>query len=166
MKKLFFALITLCFLLSCNDTKSKVTVQKNQEPEPSFTSFGDVITSNNVLSENQMTTTYENLTPGDTLQVKFKAVVNSVCQSKGCWMRVDLGQQQAIVKFKDYGFFVPKDLAGQEVIMEGKAFVAEVSVDEQRHYAEDAGKTKAEIALINEPEITISFLADGVIIKD
>ena len=164
MKKLFFALITLCFLLSCNDTKSKVTVQKNQEPEPSFTSFGDVITSNNVLSENQMTTTYENLTPGDTLQVKFKAIVNSVCQSKGCWMRVDLGQEQAMVKFKDYGFFVPKDLAGQEVIMQGKAFVAEVSVDEQRHYAEDAGKTPEEVLAITEPKKTLSFESSGVLV--
>ena len=31
---------------------------------------------------------------------------------------------------------------------------------------EDAGKSKLEISKINEPEITLSFLADGVIIKN
>ena len=107
---------------------------------------------------------YQNLTPGDTLDVKFKAVVNSVCQSKGCWMRVALGQDQAMVKFKDYGFFMPKDLAGQEVIMQGKAFVAEVSVDEQRHYAEDAGKTPEEVLAITEPKKTLSFESSGVLV--
>ena len=40
------------------------------------------------------------------------------------------------------------------------------SVKELRHYAEDAGKSKEEIDLITEPEITISFLADGVLIKE
>ena len=69
-----------------------------------------------------------------------------------------------MVKFKDYGFFMPKDIAGKEVIINGKAYVEEVSVDEQRHYAEDAGKTKEEIAKITEPKRTFSFEADGVLI--
>ena len=43
-------------------------------------------------------------------------------------------------------------------------FVNEVSVDEQRHYAEDAGKSKEEIALITEPKKTYSFEADGVLL--
>jgi hypothetical protein len=79
-------------------------------------------------------------------------------------MRVALGQDQAMVKFKDYGFFMPKDLAGQEVIMQGKAFVAEVSVDEQRHYAEDAGKTPEEVLAITEPKKTLSFESSGVLV--
>ena len=74
--------------------------------------------------------------------------------------------QQVMVKFKDYGFFVPKDIAGKEVIVNGKAFVEEVSVEDQRHYAEDAGKTEEEIAAISSPKKTFSFEADGVLIKD
>ena len=74
--------------------------------------------------------------------------------------------EEAMVKFKDYGFFMPKDISGKEVILNGKAFVNEVPVDEQRHYAEDAGKSKEEIAAITQPKKTYSFEADGVLIKD
>ena len=105
MKKLLFVLITSLIVISCKESKSEVIAEKNQEVQTNFTSFGDVITSDNVLSQDEMAASYQNLTPGDTLEVKFTAVVNSVCQSKGCWMRVAIGQDQAMVKFKDYGFF-------------------------------------------------------------
>jgi len=59
---------------------------------------------------------------------------------------------------------MPKNIAGKEVIMNGKAFVEEVSVNEQRHYLEDAGATAEEIAAITEPKKTLSFLADGVLL--
>ena len=81
-------------------------------------------------------------------------------------MKVDLEDgNQVMVKFKDYGFFVPKDIAGKEVIINGKAFVNEVPIDELRHYAEDAGKSKEEIVAITKPERTFSFEADGVLLK-
>jgi hypothetical protein len=35
-----------------------------------------------------------------------------------------------------------------------------------KHYAEDAGKSADEIALITEPSYDVNFIADGVIIKD
>ena len=52
-----------------------------------------------------------------------------------------------------------------EAILNGKAFVDVVSVDELKHYAKDGGKSAAEIAKITKPEVTYSFLADGVYIK-
>ena len=164
MKKLLFIAITILFVVACKQNTPDAITLISKDTQTDFTSFGDVITSDNVLSQDDMAVSYQNLTPGDTLEVKFKAVVNSVCQSKGCWMRVDLGQDQAMVKFKDYGFFMPKDLAGQEVIMQGKAFVAEVSVDEQRHYAEDAGKTQEEVLAITTPKKTLSFESSGVLV--
>ena len=51
-----------------------------------------------------------------------------------------------------------------EVIVNGKAYVTEVSVEEQRHYLEDAGKSAEEIAAITEPKKTYSFEADGVLL--
>ena len=72
--------------------------------------------------------------------------------------------EQVMVKFKDYGFFMPKNIAGKEVIVNGKAYVTEVSVEEQRHYAEDAGMSSEEIAMITEPKKTYSFEADGVLL--
>ena len=103
---------------------------------------------------------------GDSINSKMIAKVNSVCQAKGCWMTLDLGdEQEVMVKFKDYGFFVPKDISGKEVIINGKAYVKEVSIDVQRHYAEDAGKSLEEIAAITEVKKTFSFEADGVLLK-
>ena len=80
-------------------------------------------------------------------------------------MILEIGDDEAMVKFKDYGFFMPKNIAGKSVIVNGKAFVAEVGVDEQRHYAEDAGKPQDEIEAIIDAKRTLSFEADGVLIK-
>ena len=52
-----------------------------------------------------------------------------------------------------------------DVVMNGKAYVSETSVEELRHYAEDAGKSEEEITAITEPERTFSFEADGVLLK-
>src|SRR5688572_642465 len=45
----------------------------------------------------------------DKFSGKVNGKVTSVCQEKGCWMMVarDNGEP-VMVKFKDYGFFMPK----------------------------------------------------------
>lgn len=132
----------------------------------SYQSIGDPITANAAESVATMSKKYSKMRVGDTIQVKMIGEVDEVCQNKGCWMKVNLKDgQQVMVKFKDYGFFMPKDIQGKEVIINGKAYVNEVPVDEQRHYAEDAGKSEEEIAAITEPKMTYSFEADGVLLK-
>ncbi len=100
--------------------------------------------------------------------VQVKGKVEGVCQAKGCWMNIvsetDPNMEPMFVKFKDYGFFMPKDIAGRTVIMQGKAFKEETSVDELRHYAEDDGKSKEEIEAITEPKVELKFMADAVIL--
>jgi len=51
------------------------------------------------------------------------------------------------------------------VIMRGKAYKEETSVDELRHYAEDEGKSAEEVAAITESIIELKFMADGVILR-
>lgn len=132
----------------------------------SYTLSGSEFSSENLISAAQMQEKYQNLKPGDTVSVAFKAEVASVCQQKGCWMNLDLGDtDEVMVRFKDYAFFVPKNIGGKEVVVHGKAFVSELSVEEQQHYAEDAGKSSEEIQAINKPAKKLSFLADGVKIK-
>jgi Domain of unknown function (DUF4920) len=97
--------------------------------------------------------------------VKLEGEVESVCQAAGCWMKVKMADGKTMrVTFKDYGFFVPKDLAGTKVIFEGQPAVKTASVADQRHYAEDAGKSKEEIAKITEPKTELTFVADGVLV--
>jgi hypothetical protein len=109
---------------------------------------------------------YKNLKPGDTVETTFSSSVNSVCVKKGCWMRLKLDEnEESLVRFKDYGFFVPKDIEGQNAIVHGKLFVNETSVEDLKHYAEDAGKSEEEIAAITESKLEYAFEADGVYLK-
>ena len=97
--------------------------------------------------------------------VKIEGEVESVCQAAGCWMKIKTADGQTMrVTFKDYGFFVPKDIAGKKVIFEGIPAVKTTSVAELQHYAEDAGKSKDEIAKINSPKMELTFVADGVLV--
>ena len=131
-----------------------------------YTLVGKNFDPGEILSSIQMQENYEGLKEGDTIDVSYTGKVASVCQSKGCWLTMNLKNgKEVMVKFKDYAFFVPKDISGKEVILNGKAYVTETSVEEQRHYAKDAGKPEAEIAAITGPSLTFSFLADGVKIK-
>ena len=110
---------------------------------------------------------FKNLSVQDTVQVQLQGTIVEVCQAKGCWMNVNLQDDaQVFVRFKDYGFFVPTNSSGKSVVMNGIAFIEEMSVDEQRHYAEDKGATKDEIAKITTPKRTLRFEADGVQISN
>ena len=119
------------------------------------------------ISSREMMHKYDGMAVADTLQAKFTGVVKEVCQEKGCWMKVELdGGEEAMVRFKDYGFFMPKDISGKEVIINGYAFVEEMSVEDQKHYAEDGGKSEDEIAKITKPKKTFGFEANGVLLNE
>ncbi|MEC8134232.1 MAG: DUF4920 domain-containing protein, partial [Bacteroidota bacterium] len=88
----------------------------------------------------------------DTVNMVIKGVIKEVCSKKGCWMRLSLtDEEDLMVRFKDYGFLVPTDASG-EVIIKGQAFETQISVEDLRHYAQDAAATEAEIAAITEPK--------------
>jgi len=102
----------------------------------------------------------------DALDIKLMGTITEVCQAKGCWMTIDLGNDQLLrVKFKDYGFFVPKNSAGKTAIIQGTAKKEIISVDELKHLAQDAGKSSEEINEINKPSEELTFIAEGVIIQ-
>jgi hypothetical protein len=93
----------------------------------------------------------------------IKGVVKEVCQEKGCWMRLEVENGETMmVRFLDYGFFMPKNIIGHTVTLDGEARIKEVSVKQQQHYAEDAGKSREEIERITTPKTEIQFIAKGV----
>lgn len=139
------ALPVFLFLISC-------------APQPSYTSFGDEITSEQPMSTNDFLATVSE----QEESFKIEGVVEEVCQSKGCWMKIKNDQGKSIrVTFKDYGFFVPKDIAGREVILEGTASLTELEEDLAKHYADDSGKEYEE-SMREE----VSVVASGVLLKD
>jgi hypothetical protein len=100
---------------------------------------------------------------GSEGQVKVEGAIFEVCAIKGCWMKMrgDDGKEM-LVRFKDYGFFVPRNAAGRKAWITGKAERVELSVEALRHLAEDGGKSAAEIATITKPEVQTTFMADAV----
>ncbi|MGZ5189168.1 MAG: DUF4920 domain-containing protein, partial [Kaistella sp.] len=95
--------------------------------------------------------------------VAVKGKVTDVCDKKGCWLTVETeNNEKFFVKMKDYAFFVPTALKGKNVILEGNAETKVITVDEQKHYAEDAKKSQAEIDAITKPQEEIRFVASGI----
>ena len=96
---------------------------------------------------------------------KITGKVTEVCQEKGCWMKIEKADgEKLMVKFKDYAYFMPKNIEGKEVVLEGETIVKEVSVKQLQHYAKDAGKSEEEIKKITSPKKETQFIAKGVLV--
>ena len=162
MKKIIYATFVLLALASC---KKNEEVKVEQKPV-SYAEFGDKINDLGAISKEELFEKYKAMKEADTLEVKVASKIVDVCQKKGCWMNLELDKNStAFVKFKDYGFFMPLNAAGSDVVVNGKAFLELTSVDDLKEYAKDAGKSQAAIDSIVSPERNYSFLADGVLIK-
>ena len=166
MNKIGIVMLLSFVIVACNSAK-KDTNKENKIVENTYSSFGDTVSASDYLSSNDALSNYKALKLGDTINLKFNANIKEVCSKKGCWMTLPAGNddETIMVRFKDYGFFMPLDAAGKEVIVAGKAFVNEVSVADLKHYAEDAGKSSDEIANITEPAMEFAFEANGVLLK-
>jgi hypothetical protein len=127
-------------------------------------SFGEGVKKGNVITTAEIDSTLGKSTKKD---MKVTGVVTLVCQKKGCFMNLAMPNGKAMfVNFKDYAFFMPKDLAGKKVVIDGFAERKETSVEDQKHFAEDAKKPAEEIAKITTPKKEIVFEAKGVVILE
>jgi len=167
MKRINILLVFFFTITILSAQNSQPEIEQDAVEPKALPSFGMLIDENNVISASEMSEKYVRLKATDTLKTKFVAKVTEVCQSKGCWMRLELENgQETMVRFKDYGFFMPMDIKGKEVVVNGLAFVEEMSIEEQKHYAKDGGKSEAEIAEIKTTKKTFGFQADGVLLKE
>jgi len=92
--------------------------------------------------------------------VRTEGTVAAVCQEKGCWMTLKSGDASVRVRFKDYGFFVPKDCAGATVTLEGVFEVKTIPEKTAKHYAAETPGGKPDAVKGDQKEF--SFLASGV----
>lgn len=164
MKKIFFLACISTALISCKkQVESSATIT---EPVIIFED-GETISAEGAIDKSEMLAKFKTMQEGDTISVKFKSTILSVCQKKGCWMNMDLeGEKDAFIRFKDYEFFVPLNATEHKTIVEGKAYLSIISVNELKHYAKDAGQSENEIEAITEPKITYTIMAHGVQIYD
>lgn len=124
--------------------------------------YGVKITETGAISISELSVL---LKSKDTVAVKIKAKALSSCASKGCWMTLQIDEKnEAFVKMKDYGFFVPMAISGRNVVLDGIAFIKTTTVEELKHYAEDGKKSQIEIDAIKEAKQEIRFLANGILV--
>lgn len=187
MQKIFLFLLVGLFVYACSPEATEAADKTAQEElaentaeadEPEVITFpADSVSEDGSRSFHGFRISEEGAQPIASLatlmegkgeiETKLEGTIEACCAKKGCWMTMPLADGSTMrVRFKDYGFFVPKDAGGKIAIIEGKAFNDTTSVADLRHYAEDAGKSKEEIEKITEPEIAVNFEATGVIIKD
>lgn len=99
----------------------------------------------------------------ESITTTVKAKVLDVCPKKGCWIKLAVNDSTtAFVKMKDYEFFVPLAAKGKTVVINGDVAMITTSVEELRHYAQDAKKPKAEIDAITQPKKEIRLTATGI----
>ncbi len=157
MKKILLA--ALCFI-------SAFAYAQTDGPKPAApgVTYGKGTTADKALTTAALSSA---LSSKPEFKGKVTGKVVEVCKVKGCFMRLAKDDGTTVlVQFKDYSYFMPQNIVGKTVVVEGDATVKETSVKDLQHLASDAGKSKEEIAAITKPKKDISVMADGVLVVD
>ncbi len=123
--------------------------------------FGVRTTVDSAVSVNNLSAL---LQEKSSVDVKVKGKVVEVCKAEGCWIKMETANGPMMIKMKDHSFLVPLDLNGKNIVVQGTATFKETTVEMLKHYAEDAGKSKEEIAAIKEGRKETSIQATGILV--
>jgi hypothetical protein len=160
MKKIITYIFLLILGLTACNSSVKTELRGPQTLKGNV--YGDSVLDNSIKDINTIQSLMQkNL----SMKLKVKGVVDDVCKKKGCWITMKLANGQTMrVTFKNYAFFVPKDIKGRQIVVDGEAKIDSVSIEAQRHFAEDSGLSKEEIAKITTAKTNLAFEAKGVVI--
>ena len=136
--------------------------QPPEGPSNKGMTFGVATTDKGAVNANELSSV---LDPKESKEIKVKGKVVEVCKAEGCWLRMETaGGETMMIRMKDHKFFVPVSMQGKTIVADGTATLKETSVEMLKHYAEDAGKSKEEIATIKEPKKEIVLQAKGILV--
>jgi len=157
-KKLLYVFALAIFAIACNNATSTPTAK---EGDKSF--HGEKITADGAL---EIDAVLAKLGDKEKIETKMIGTVESVCQKKGCWMIVDGSPNGNVrVTFKDYGFFVPTNISGHRVIVEGVIDEANEGEESKHHYEKEEGMTAEQAEEVIEAGRNLAIVASGVIIE-
>lgn len=135
-------LVAVLFLAGC--AANKATFGEPAKEPPAVLKVDDVM-KNAAKYEGKM--------------VRVEGYVMAVCPGSGCWM--ELCQCKEPCKHERLHVWftfdksttrVPVEAVGHKAIAEGKLVMAELSVDEQRHFGEEKGMSREELNRITKPK--------------
>lgn len=147
MKKSLFVIILLVIWAGSLFAQSNSEVIRLSEPvyeTEEFEVFGEKIDASAIKSAQRLTEIIDS--PQKEGPVKLITTVAQVCRKKGCFFFASDKNYTARITFKDYGFFIPTDSEGKEVVLVGKFSEKILSEEQAKHFAEDAGKNPDEIS--------------------
>lgn len=150
MKKIIF--ISAFFL-------AVITVNAQIQPAATGVVYGKISDEGKPLAVDKLESTLKE----NKYEGKITGKVAEVCQAEGCWIKLEKADGSTMmIRSKNHSFFMPTNLVGKMVVVEGEAEVKEISEAQRKHYAEDAGKSAKEIKKIKGSEKQIVFQANGV----
>ena len=156
MKKIFFSALVLLAIGANAQDKEKVQAAKGVV-------YGEVSVDDKSIAAEDV----KDKLKDDKFDGQIKAKVVEVCKAEGCWIKVERKDgTPMMVRVKNHAFLMPENIVGKTVIIEGNATIKEVSEEMRKHYAEDGGKSKEEIAKIKGSEKDVQFAAKGVKVLD
>ncbi len=148
---------TAGFVLALNLMLGAVLVPAAEGQDASARSFGAPIRLETETPLAQVLAHPERYAEGPVL---IRGRITDVCQRKGCWTVVADGEATLRIRFKDYGFFVPKDIRGQFALAEGEVRVETQTQEMARHFASES--SGADPAAIVGPQRVVAFTATGL----
>ncbi len=154
MKKILLLISILVFAFTVN-------AQPPEGPADKGMTFGVATTEKDAVNASDLSTI---LTSTEPKEIKVRGKVTEVCKAEGCWLRMETAGGTMMIRMKDHKFFVPVSMQGKTIVADGTATLKETSVEMLKHYAEDAGKSKEEIAAIKEPKKEVVLQAKGILV--
>ena len=140
------------------DAKKQPAKKTGKLDEKRYDHFGEGAHEGKVLTPSELAA---NIQKYQDQKVLVRGEVVGVCKTRGCWLIVSDGKAQVRVKATCGDWGVPTDCEGRSAIAEGVFAERDVSVAEQRHYLEDAGKLE-EMKKVTEPVKGLGLQAEGV----
>ena len=158
MKKLFCASLVLLSLAAQAQESDDI------KPAAKGVSYGSAMAdATTIVDVNELQAKMAN----GVFEGQITGKVKEVCQTMGCWFKLEKADGTTLmVKTKDHAFFLPKNLVGKTVAIQGTASLKEETEAKRKHYAEDAGKSKEEIKQIKGSVTEVQFKASGVRVLD
>tara|TARA_B100000609_G_scaffold189237_1_gene176061 strand:- start:456 stop:932 length:477 start_codon:yes stop_codon:yes gene_type:complete len=152
-------ILTIGLIFSCSNPNGDQALTNTKESY-----YGDLINNSDIINISEVK---NSISQNGKIETKIQGKILSTCAKKGCWMKLKTEEDTLMVRFKDYGFFVPKEgVEGCNAIIQGEAYYDTLTVELLQHYAQDAGKSEDEILSITEPDYNFLFEANGVIIQE
>lgn len=141
MKNTLLALLLL-FLVS-----NSILAQEKVKAEPAKTgiNYGKTVNQKNAITVKALE---DKLHTKDNFSGKVEGTVSQVCKMSGCYLilKSETNKEPIMVRFADT-YTVPQDLVGKKVVIAG------------------AAKVRNKVNKDNTNSRTITFIADGVVVK-